>query len=285
MGGIEIRPTRSVLGAEITGVDLRDLGTASFGEIYGALLEHQVLFFRRAGLNDAEHLALAGRFGPISVFPAAKVLGSTEPTLQAVRDAPESPPVADHWHTDVTWTPEPPKLALLRAVVVPDCGGDTLWGSMTAAYEALSPALRGFLDGLRVRYDCENFIAGSLRSFGAEEMARTGLAEKLRQAYPPVEHPLVRTHPETGARSIFFGGSDMAPVVGLSAHEGQAMLRLVREHIENPRFHCRWSWEPGDLVVWDERSTLHRALSDHYPRVREMRRCVVDGDRPYHTAA
>ena len=100
-------------------------------------------------------------------------------------------------------------------------------------------------------------------------------------AYPGVDHPLVRTHPETGKRAILYGGGFMRHVVGLAPHESDAVLRMVREHVEQPKFHCRWSWRVDDLAIWDERATIHRAIGDHYPRVREVRRCVVDGDRPY----
>ena len=275
---MQVEPLTGVLGAEISGVDVRDPSDREVADIRAALLEHEVVFFRETGLDDAGHLGFAGRFGQPSVFPLSRVMGETEPTFQAIRDDDTSPPSTDYWHTDVTWTAEPPTAAFLRATVVSDRGGDTMWGSTTAAFDALSPRMQDFLSGLRVRHDNTSFIAGMERKLGAE--AARPIAEKLRAAYPPVEHPLIRTHPETGRRSILFGGHFMREIVGLPRPESDAILAFLSRHIDQPRFHVRWRWDPGDLAVWDERSTVHRGLSDHYPREREVRRCVIDGERP-----
>jgi len=275
---MDVRPLGGALGAEIIGVDIRDPSDREVDDIYGALLEHEVVVFRDTKVDDDQHLAFAGRFGTPSVFPLSGVMGETKPSFQTIRDGPESEPATDYWHTDVTWTAEPPRAAFLRATIVPDRGGDTMWGSMTAAYDALSPAVRTFFDGLRVRHDNESFIRGMIGKLG-EETGRP-LGEKLRAAYPPVEHPLIRTHPETGRKAILFGGGFMREVVGLTGGESDALLDFLRRHIDQPIFHARWRWAVGDLAIWDERSTVHRGLSDHFPREREVRRCVIDGDRP-----
>ncbi len=280
-GELELERLTASIGAVVSGVDLRALDDATTSAIHAALLEREVLFIRDTGLTDDEHMALAARFGRPSVFPMMKVQGATVPTFQVIEDGPDSPPEADYWHTDVTWSAEPPKMAFLRATHVPEYGGDTLWGSMTAAYAALSPAMQAVLGGLAVHHDNESFIAGTVRKLGAEKVAEMGLAERLRREYPGVDHPMIRTHPETGKRAILFGGHFMRHVVGMTPTESDAILGFVGRHIEQPRFHCRWSWRPGDLAIWDERSTVHRAVSDHYPQRREVRRCVVDGDRPY----
>ena len=202
--------------------------------------------------------------------------------MGTIQDGPDSPPSADEWHTDVTWAAEPPRYAFLRSVVVPERGGDTMWGSMTAAYRALSPTMRVFFDGLVIEHDCENFLQAAVNKLGEERAAAMQLREKLRAAYPPVEHPLVRTHPQTGENAIYFGGGFMRRVVGLEPQESDAILHFISEHVANPGFHVRWSWTEGDLVIWDEAATVHRALADHFPREREVRRVTVDGDRPFH---
>lgn len=281
---IALRPISGTLGAEVSNMDLRRVDDSTFEQIHTALLEHQVLFFRQTKLSDEQHIALAERWGDISVFPLLKVLGSTEGSFQVIQDGPDSPPAADQWHTDVTWTPLPPKVALLRATLVPERGGDTMWGSMTAAYDALSGPIKTLLEGLEVHHDSTDFVEGVVKKIGPEQAKALDIKSKLNAEYPGVDHPMIRTHPETGARAIFFGGGFMRHVVGLEPHESDAVLRMVREHIEQPRFHCRWSWKPGDLAIWDERSTVHRAIGDHFPREREVRRCVVDGDRPYFDA-
>ena len=285
MGELQIRRLTGHIGAEIRGVDLCEPDDAVIQQIHAALLEHEVVFFRETGLDDTQHLALAARFGRLSVFPLTKLMGVTEPSLQVITDGPESPPTTDYWHTDVTWTPEPPKFAFLRASVVPETGGDTLWGSMTAAYAALSPAMQAFLDGLDAMHDNESFIVGARTKLGAEEVDALGLVDQLRSAYPPVMHPVVRVHPETGKKALLMGGQFMTRIVGVTELESAALLDLLSRHIDQPQLHCRWSWRLGDLAIWDERATVHRGLADHFPQQREVRRCVVDGDRPFGTRA
>jgi taurine dioxygenase len=267
-GEMTLRPISGTLGAEVIDADLCRVDDVMFRQIHTALLEHQVLFFRETKLSDEQHIALAERWGNISVFPLNKVLGSTEGSFQVIHDGPDSPPAADQWHTDVTWTPLPPKVALLRATLVPERGGDTMWGSMTAAYDALSGPIKTLLEGLEVRHDSTSFIESVVKKIGPEQANAMKLEAKLKAEYPGIDHPMIRTHPETGKRAIFFGGGFMRYVVGLDAHESDAILRMVREHIEQPRFHCRWSWKPGDLAIWDERSTVHRAIGDNFPRER-----------------
>ena len=202
---IRLRPVSGNIGAEVTEVDLRNLDEEAFAEIHHALLENEVLFFPGSKLDDESQMALAHRFGQPSVFPLLRLMGETGPTFQVIEDGPDSPNEADYWHTDVTWTEEPPKIALLRAGVVPESGGDTMWGSMTAAYDALSPLMQERLAGLEVVHDNESFIEAVGRKMGGTEESRKLLGD-LRDAYPPVTQPLIRTHPETGRRAIFWGG-------------------------------------------------------------------------------
>lgn len=275
---MDIEPLGGALGAVIRGIDIRDAADDEIASIRQALLDHEVVFFRNTGIDDVGHLGFAGRFGTPSIFPLSKVLGERSPSLQTITDSAESPPSTDYWHTDVTWTAKPPTAAFLRATVVPGRGGDTMWGSMTAAYEGLSTEMRRFCDGLHVRHDNESFIRGMERKLGVE--AAAPIAAKLREGYPSVEHPLVRTHPENGRRALLWGGGFMRSIVELESRESDAFLALLLRHIDQPVFHARWRWGVGDLVIWDERSTVHRGLSDHYPLAREVRRCVIDGDRP-----
>ncbi|MAG31327.1 MAG: taurine dioxygenase [Deltaproteobacteria bacterium] len=280
---MKLKPFGGALGAEIEGIDLRDVSDRDVENVRAALLEYEVLFFRETGLDDESQLALAARFGTPSVFPLARAMGKTEPDLQVIRDGPESPPATDYWHTDVTWTAQPPRAAFLRATVVPKQGGDTMWASTTAAYDALSAPMRAFLDGLSVRHDNTNFIAGMAEKIG-EEAARS-VAEKLRANYPPVVHPLVRTHPETGRRALLFGGHFMRAVEELTSYESDALLAFLWCYLDRPHFHARWQWAPGDLAIWDQYSTVHRGLSDHVSQEREVRRCLIDGERPLFSTA
>jgi len=276
----EIHRITGSLGAEVSGVDLLELSESAFQDIHQALLDHEVLFFRGCALDDETQMALAYRFGQPSVFPVLELLGATEPTFQVIEDGPDSPNEADYWHTDVTWTTEPPKIALLRAGIIPAAGGDTAWASMSAAYEALSPAMRDFACQLEVCHDNEFFIEAVQRKMQFSEESEN-LARGLREKFPPVVHPLVRTHPETGRRALLWGGRFMKYIVGMHREESAALLGFLGEHINQVRFQCRWKWTSGDLAIWDERATVHQAVNDHFPARRTVHRCVVDGDRPY----
>ncbi len=280
---IKLRRVSGSLGAEVQQVNLGELDDATFEEIHRALLEHEVLFFPNSGVDDDGQMALARRFGQPSVFPLLRVMGATGPTFQVIEDGPDSPNAADYWHTDVTWTSEPPKVALLRAGVVPAAGGDTMWGSMTRAYDVLSPVMQDFLSSLEVIHDNESFIRAAGPKMGNTDETKR-ILDQLRVEYPPVTHPLVRTHPETGRRAIFYGGDFMRRIVGMSQSESDAILAFVTEHIDQSRLQCRWSWAPGDLAIWDERSTVHQAVNDHFPQRRTVHRCVVDGDSPFFDA-
>jgi taurine dioxygenase len=242
-----------------------------------ALHEHSVLFFRDQDLDEDQQIAFASQFGTVSPYPLTKMLGGTS-LVSTIEDTAESPPDADGWHTDVTWIAEPPAYAVLNAKVIPAQGGDTMWSSLFAAYDALSPVMQRLCDQLTVRHHAgADFRERVARTVGDET------ADRIVCEFPPVEHPLVRTHPVTGRRALWVAGRFMDQVVGMHRDESDALLGFLGRHIENPNFCVRWRWTAGDLAIWDEASTNHRALSDHYPAHRVMRRCTVDGDRPYFT--
>jgi taurine dioxygenase len=282
--GIDVRPVAGALGAELHGVDLNALDDSGLEAVRDLLHHYEVVFFPGAGPTDAEQLALAQRLGQVNIFPVARLRGVTEPTCTVITDGPDSPPEADDWHTDVTWIAEPPNYALLSAQIVPRRGGDTLWASMTTAYEALSPVMRRMIDDLEVVHDNSEFIRAMLRKMPDGQQAQM-LADNLRTAFPPVKHPLVRTHPDTGRQALFVAGGFMRHIDGMREPESDALLGFLRRHIENAALQCRWRWTPGDLAIWDERSTNHRSAADHFPQERSIRRVEVAGERPYHRAS
>jgi taurine dioxygenase len=243
--------------------------------IHRALLGHGVLFFRGQLLSDDEHLALAARFGEPALFPIVERFIGTGSALGYITDTAESPPDADGWHTDVTWIEHPPKMAFLQAISIPERGGDTMWADLYAAHDALSVPMQRLCRRLSAVHTVSPVIVDAFRARVGDE-----LAEKVAVEFPPVVHPLVRTHPETGRDALFVAGSFMTGIDGMHADESAALLGFLNRHVEDPNFHMRWSWQPGDLAIWDERCTNHRALSDHYPQYRQMRRCTVKGDRP-----
>ncbi len=274
---MQVRRVAGALGAEIMGVNLRD-PDLDFDAVYGAFLEHEVIFFRGAHLTEEEHLALGRRFGTPSIYPVARVMGATEPTMTVIKDGPNSPNAADRWHTDVTWIATPPKAALLHMDLAAEYGGDTLWASATRAYETLSPAVQEFFASLTVVHSNEGYLERVAEKAGERAEAIT---EAIRRDYGPVEHPLVRTHPETGKRALLYAEGFVSHVAGASRAESDMVFNFLREHVAEPSLHCRWQWQNGDLAIWDERSTLHRSAADHFPQRRIIRRLEIDGDRPY----
>lgn len=267
------------LGAIVDGLDLKEpLSDAVFDELRHALAANEVLFFRDQFLDGDQQLALARRFGELSLYPVEKLFGADEPGHQVVVDDADNPPGVDMWHTDVSWLERPPAVALLTALEVPAWGGDTMWASTTAAYEALSPVMRRLVDGLSCVHSCHHeFVEIAARKSGIPD-----LAEKIKAAYPERTHPLVRTHPETGRRSLFLTDRGvMLAIDGLPPEESDAILGFLEAHVAQPRFHVRWHWSPGELAIWDERTTLHRGVADHYPQRRVIRRCTVDGEVPF----
>jgi taurine dioxygenase len=273
---VKVSPITGALGAVVDGVDLhRPLDESTAQRLRDALHDHSVLFFHDQDLSEAEQLAFAGHFGTVGQYPVQKLLGGTALT-STIEDNADSPPDADGWHTDITWVAEPPAYAFLNAKVIPAQGGDTLWASLFAAYDALSPVMQDLCCQLTVRHHSgADFHERLTRTVGQE------LADRIATEFPPVEHPLVRTHPVTGRRALFVSGRFMEQIVGMHHDESDALLGFLMRHIENPNFQVRWHWTEGDVAVWDEASTNHRALSDHYPAHRVMRRCTVDGGRPY----
>jgi taurine dioxygenase len=277
---MKVAPVSGALGAQLLDVDPRALSSAEVGELRSLLHEYEVVFLPQAHLTPDEHMELGRALGEVSIFPVSRLHGATEPTFQVIADGPTSPPDADYWHTDVTWTAEPPRYALLHAEVMPPRGGDTLWASTTAAYDALSPSMQEFLGGLTVVHDNESFIKG-LKKKVPPSPERDELCAQLREVFPPVRHPLVRTHPDTGRQALFLGGHFMRRIEELTDAESDTVLGFLRHHIDDPAFQCRWRWTPGDLAIWDERSTNHRNAADYYPEERRVRRIEIAGDRPY----
>ena len=271
---MDVRRLNGALGAVIEGVQLETISDHAFKELHDALLEHQVVILPGQDLSEDGHRALAHLFGTPSVFPISKQLGSDE-FLGHIKDSPESPPDADGWHTDITWIEAPPKVAILCAIQIPEYGGDTMWADLYGAYDQLSEPMKAIVAGLAVRHSqSDGFWAAVGRNMSAEVVA------ELRAAFPGVEHPLVRLHPETGKRALFVAGGFMESIVGMHPDESALLLDWLRARVEDPNLQVRWQWHEGDVAIWDERCTNHRALSDHYPQDRHMRRCTVDGEVP-----
>jgi taurine dioxygenase len=271
-----VTPVTGAIGAVIDGVDLTaPLDEATVHAVRDALHAHSVLFFHGQDLDEDQQIAFASSFGTVAPYALTRMLGGDRLT-SIIEDTADSPPDADGWHTDVSWVAEPPAYAVLNAKVIPPTGGDTMWASLFAAYDALSPVMQQLCDQLTVRHHAgADFHQRIERTVGKE------IADRVDREFPPVEHPLVRTHPVTGRRALWVSGRFMDQIVGMHRDESDAFLGYLNGYVENPNFCVRWRWQPDDLAMWDEASTNHRALSDHYPQHRVMRRCTVEGTRPF----
>lgn len=284
-GSIEVEPLTCTLGAEISGVSLADAARDDdlFTEIKGLLLRYKVLFLRDQDISRAEHVAFARRFGELEDHPVA---GSDpdHPGLVRIYKDLDSP--AEHYenalHTDGTWRENPSMGAVLRCVESPPVGGDTIWVDMAQAYNRLPEHIRTQIEDLRARHSIE-------ATFGAvlpEEKRR-----ELKAQFPDAEHPVVRTHPETGEKILFVNaftthfvnyhtprnvrfGQDYAPGAGL-------LLNYLISQAAVPEYQVRFRWRKNSVAIWDNRSTQHYAVQDYWPAVRKMERAGIVGDRPF----
>lgn len=275
---LTITPLSAALGAQIDGVALnRPLTVEHRDAIQQALLKYQVLFFRNQPLNPQQQATFAAHFGDLHIHPIYPNIPEQPEVLvldTAVTD------VRDNaiWHTDVTFLPTPALGAVLSAKQLPAFGGDTLWASGIAAFEALSAPLQQLLDGLTATH---NFIKSfPLERFGntPEDLARW---EETRKKNPPLSHPVIRTHPVSGRKALFVNDGFTTRINELEEAESEAILKLLFAHATRPEFTIRWRWQEDDVAFWDNRVTQHYAVDDYRPNRRVMHRATILGDAPF----
>jgi len=274
-------------GAEIRGVDLtQPLPPATVAEIRRALFEYKVIFFPGQHLSTDEHFAFAGQFGPITEgHPTSSAdhgrFGLNEINYTELRETyagrhdPTRRPRREGWHTDVTFMETPPMGSILNAVAMPERGGDTVFANTQAAYEGLSAPFREFLDGLVAVHSGEEAFGAQIRAAGYGEWDGERFTE-LR----PVEHPVVRTHPETGERSLFVNPEFTSHIKGFSRRESDGLLELLYQHMTDQTYLVRYTWSAGDLGFWDNRATMHLVVFDYGTQHRLIQRVTIKGDRP-----
>lgn len=268
---ITVTPKGVTLGAEISGVRLSgDLPDEVIAEIRRAWLDHKVVYVRDQDITSTEHVEFARRFGELEVHPF--LLGSEEqPELVRFEKGVEASGFENGWHHDVTWRETPSMGAILRSIQVPATGGDTAFSDMAAAYDGLDDEMKERLDGLQAAHDYTlafgSFVDDSKKA-------------EIREQYPVVHHPIVRTHPETGRKLLFVNAYFTSHVVDMDEDEGNQLLRYLISRASVMEYQYRVSWEPNQVTLWDNRIVQHYALSDYYPDVRIMERASIVGDRP-----
>ena len=269
---LAIRPLTAAIGAEITDVDLRKpLDEGQLATVRQALLDHLVIFVRDQDIGLTDQVRFSEYFGSIIPGKGTRVTDDVVGVNVLDQVAPKGQG-ADDWHSDHMFLPEPPMGTTLRAVQLPSCGGDTCFTSMYAAYDALSPTMQSFLDGLTANNSAAPVVA-RVKDMGIYSN------DIERDMHPPVVHPVVRIHPESGRKSLFVCGNYTTRIVELSELESRRLLAMLFEHIKSPQFQCRYRWERNTLALWDNRVVQHCAIPDYHER-RVMYRTMISGTRP-----
>jgi alpha-ketoglutarate-dependent taurine dioxygenase len=268
---IEVKPMTATLGAEVTGLDMARVDDGVIDELRKAWLDHKVLVLRDQHITVDEHITFGARFGELEVHPFAT--GAAEhPEIVKIVSDDKVQYAASGWHSDVTWREEPSMGSILRGVVIPSAGGDTCFADSTAAYDRLSDTVKSRVDDLYAIHDFTNVFGQGL----SEEDRAAKQAE-----FPPARHPVVRTHPETGARGIYTNRAFVDHIEGVSDDESESIITKLERAIMDPSVQCRVRWAPDTFVMWDNRCVQHYATNDFWPQTRHVERVTVIGDRPY----
>ncbi len=274
---LRVKPVAGALGALISGVDLREAISADLAaEVRQALLQHQVIFLRDQDLTPAQFLRFARAMGTPVEYPFVKGIEGYPEIIEVKKLEHERTNFGGVWHTDTAYLEQPPMGSMLLARELPPYGGDTLFANQYLAFESLSPTLQSILAGLRA----VNSSAKADVSKTREDRIKGGDGrDDARQEYN-AEHPVVRTHPETGRRSLYVNVAHTVRFVGMTEEESAPLLQYLHQHQVRPEFTCRFAWEPGSLAFWDNRCALHNPVNDYHGFRRLMHRITLAGDRP-----
>jgi taurine dioxygenase len=260
-----------IIGAELGGIDLsKPLPEGQLDEIHRALAENLVIFFRDQHISKEQHLAFGRNFGGLHIHPAAPhEPGMPEMMIiHADRNSPRAN--GEGWHSDVSCDIEPPMGSMLYIRTCPPHGGDTLFASMYAAYEALSDRMKAYLDGLTALHDSDHVYRGTYANYGVAD----------KPEYPRASHPVVRTHPVTGRKALYVNRGFTTCINGIPRDESDGILSYLFAHMENPIFQCRFRWRENSIAFWDNRCAQHRAMWDYWPHTRSGNRVTIAGDKP-----
>lgn len=278
---IEVKPVTTALGAEIRGVDLsKPLDNAVADEVHRAFLEHQVIFLRDQRITVDQHKEFSRRFGTLNIHPFVGAMDGHPEVLEVLKNPDDTRNFGGLWHTDLTFLEEPPLGSILYAREVPEYGGDTLWASMYQAYDALSDGMKQMLDGMVAVHSAAK-VYGPDQYSGDHRTGKTSMKmDQTWEATGTVEHPVVRTHPETGRKGLYVDRGYTRHFKDMTVEESRPLLEYLFDHAVQPQFTCRWRWRENDVAFWDNRCTQHNPMNDYHGHRRLMWRVTVNGDRP-----
>jgi len=272
--GIRIRPLGGFIGAELGGLDLRrPLSDAQFKVVHDALVTYEVILMRDQDITVEQQMAFGARFGDLSIHPFSPNLADKPEVIILDYSEANPPALTDIWHSDETFREAPPLGTILRAKVVPDAGGDTLFASMTAAYRGLSERMKQHIHGLEALHDFKPWRP----LFGPKDRGRL---RELEDEFPNPWHPVVRLHPVSGRRILNVNRQFCVRIKDLKADESEALLEFLYRQATVPEYQLRVSWRPHTVVMWDNRAVQHYAAHDYFPARRTMERVTVKGDKP-----
>lgn len=271
---IQIKRLAGALGAEISGVDLsKDMDAATFDAIHRAYVQHQVIFFRDQTMTPEQHKRFGRRFGTLNIHPYVKGMAEHPEIMEIIKEPSDRLNFGGGWHSDMSFLEKPSIGSILYALEVPEWGGDTLFASMTAAYDALSDGLKKTLEPLRAVHSASREYSATGAS--AAKRASMSVAEAEGQVGEFV-HPIVKVHPDTGRKALYVNPAFTLKIEGWKTSESKSLLEYLFEHARYEAFTCRFRWEKGSVAFWDNRSVWHFALNDYPGQRRHMRRVTVD---------
>jgi len=268
---MQVQQAAGALGAYVDQVSLGQVlqQPDQLAQLHEWLVQYEVLFFRNQELSPQQFASFAKSFGPVQGHPAYDTV-ATASDVQVLESSAAAPSKIEMWHSDMTFASKPPIFTFLHGQVIPKVGGDTLWASATAAWEALSAPMQALLLPLNAIHDFRFGFRESLAEPGGPERLAAGI-----KANPPTTHPLVTTHPQTGRQALYVNALFTREIEGLQAHESQALLKFLYQHIVTPEFTVRLAWQPLTLAVWDNRSTQHKPVNDYFPAARKLHRVTI----------
>jgi len=288
---IEVKPLAAAMGAEIAGVSIPDLSDEAFAEVEAALFRHKMIFFRGQRLSHAEHDRFTLRFGPAAEDAYTAGVPGHENVQPVIKEADDRSRMVfgSGWHTDSPFLPRPPAITSLRAVEVPEFGGDTIWANSALAYATLSDTYQQMISGLRVHFSMREVLRTAHEAVEQSDtpMGRLAATRDARELPEHIQrkidgsvHPMVRTHPVTGEKALYYDGTYAVGIEGMTDEEARSILGFLLNFLVQHEFTCRLRWEPDTIVLWDNRLCVHQAFNDYQGHRREMYRTTVAGETP-----